>query len=58
MPTPTAKEIEHLHVAFRRAAELLAAGTGPWKLSPNAHKAMRAAVREFAAFETKYSNKE
>ena len=55
---PTAKEIESLHVAFRRAGELLAAGPGAWRISGNALKAMRAAVRELAAFEVKYSNKE
>jgi hypothetical protein len=54
---PTAKEIESLHVAFRRAAELLAHGNGPWNVTPNALRAMRDATKEFAKFEAKFSQK-
>ena len=52
---PTAEEIESLHCRFRRAAEVLAHGNGPWKVTQNAMRALREAVKEFAEFDAKFS---
>ena len=55
MNTPTPNEIEQLQNTFKRAAEILAHGNGPWKPpTPNARKAMKTAVEAFAAFAAKY----
>lgn len=52
--TPTAEEIQTLHIAFRRAGEITGHGNGPWKLTPNGVKAMQDAVTEFEAFRMRY----
>jgi hypothetical protein len=54
-PVPTKQDIETLHNRFKRVAEIMAWGEGPWKPpSPRAWQALRAAVKEFAEYSAKY----
>ena len=55
-PEPTRQDIENLHNRFKRAAEIMAWGEGPWKPpSRRAWQALRDAVKEFAEYSAKHN---